>query len=168
MIVQRALDMHTGSVLLVGQAYGGAVISEAGNHAGGAGLVYVGAAAPDSGQSVNDWWSGYATAAVTDELRPCGEQHTGLSREGVRNYLCQDATTEEADIVFATQRLSVCARQARLSTTAPGTASRHGMLSPHWTTRFPPRSSRTLPSEWVPKSWCFKPAMCPCFPSPAA
>jgi len=102
-IVRRAIEMQEGTVLLVGQSYGGAVISEAGNHDQVGGLVYVCAAAPDSGQSVNDWWSGYATAAVTDELRPSGDGHIALSRHGVRNYLGQDLPTEEADIIFATQ-----------------------------------------------------------------
>lgn len=102
-IVERAIEMQDGPVLLVGQSYGGAVISSAGNHAAVEGLVYVAGAAPDSGQSVNDWWSGYATAAVTDELRPYGDGHVTLTRHGVRNYLGQDLPTEEADIVYATQ-----------------------------------------------------------------
>lgn len=95
--------MQDGPVILVGQSYGGAVITEAGNHAKVAALIYVAGAAPDSGQSVDDWWSGYATAAVVDELRPWGEAYLTLSRHGVRNYLCQDIPPEEADIVYATQ-----------------------------------------------------------------
>jgi pimeloyl-ACP methyl ester carboxylesterase len=102
-IVRRAIEMQPGPVLLVGQSYGGAVITEAGNHAQVKGLVYVAGAAPDSGQSVDDWWSGYATAAVTEELRPHGDERVALSREGVRKYLCQDLPTEEADILYATQ-----------------------------------------------------------------
>jgi pimeloyl-ACP methyl ester carboxylesterase len=102
-IVRRAVEMQDGPVMLVGQSYGGAVVTEAGNHEKVAALIYVAGASPDSGQSVDDWWSGYATAAVVDELRPWGDTHMTLSREGVRNYLGQDLPTEEADIVYATQ-----------------------------------------------------------------
>nr|WP_210264306.1 alpha/beta hydrolase [Rhizobium ruizarguesonis] len=101
--VHRAIEMQDGPVILVGQSYGGAVITEAGNHARVAGLVYIAGAAPDSGQSVDDWWSGYATAAVVNELRPWGDAHVTLTRDGVRKYLGQDLPTEEADIVYATQ-----------------------------------------------------------------
>lgn len=103
-IVKRAIEMQKDDVLLVGQSYGGAVISEAGNHAQVGGLVYVAGAAPDDGQTVNDWWSGYATAAVAAELRPLGNGHVAISRHGVHNYLGQDLSPGEADLVFATQR----------------------------------------------------------------
>jgi pimeloyl-ACP methyl ester carboxylesterase len=102
-IVRRAIETQTGPVLLVGQSYGGAVISEAGNHEQVKGLVYVAGAAPDSGKSVDDWWSGYATAAVTEELRPYSDDRIVLTRDGVRKYLGQDLATEEADIIYATQ-----------------------------------------------------------------
>lgn len=102
-IVHRAIEMQDGPVILVGQSYGGAVITEAGNHTRVAGLVYIAGAAPDSGQSVDDWWSGYATAAVVNELRPWGDAHVTLTRDGVRKYLGQDLPTAEADIVYATQ-----------------------------------------------------------------
>jgi pimeloyl-ACP methyl ester carboxylesterase len=101
--VHRAIEMQDGPVLLVGHSYGGAVISEAGNHAKVKGLVYVAGAAPESDQSCADWWSGYAAAAVASELRPYGETHVALTREGVRRYLGQDLPTDEADIIFATQ-----------------------------------------------------------------
>ena len=44
----RVIDMQDGSVLLVGHSWGGAVITEAGNHPQVKGLVYVAAGAPDS------------------------------------------------------------------------------------------------------------------------
>jgi pimeloyl-ACP methyl ester carboxylesterase len=48
---QRAIALEDGPVLLVGHSYGGAVITEAGNDAKVAGLVYVSAVAPDKGES---------------------------------------------------------------------------------------------------------------------
>src|SRR5882724_5809039 len=47
----RVVDMQKGPVLMVGHSWGGAVITEAGNHPQVKGLVYIAAGAPDSGQS---------------------------------------------------------------------------------------------------------------------
>lgn len=50
---KRVLDAQSDAVVLVGHSYGGAVITEAGNHRSVVGLVYVAAFAPDKGESVN-------------------------------------------------------------------------------------------------------------------
>ena len=52
-VTKRALDQQPDQVVLVGHSYGGAVITEAGNHPKVAALVYIAAFAPDSGESVN-------------------------------------------------------------------------------------------------------------------
>jgi pimeloyl-ACP methyl ester carboxylesterase len=49
----RALDRQPDQAVLVGHSYGGAVITEAGNHPKVAALVYIAAFAPDRGESVN-------------------------------------------------------------------------------------------------------------------
>jgi pimeloyl-ACP methyl ester carboxylesterase len=49
---KRAIDTSKGPVILVGHSYGGAVITEAGNHPKVAGLVYIAAFAPDKGESI--------------------------------------------------------------------------------------------------------------------
>src|SRR5499425_3501814 len=46
-VTKRALATQNGPVILVGHSYGGVVITEAGNDAKVAGLVYVAAFAPD-------------------------------------------------------------------------------------------------------------------------
>ena len=46
--------LQEGSVVMVGHSWGGAVITEAGNHPKVKALVYVAAGAPDSGQSFDD------------------------------------------------------------------------------------------------------------------
>lgn len=48
----RVLDMQSGPTVLVGHSYGGAVITEAGNHANVASLVFVAAFAPDEGEAL--------------------------------------------------------------------------------------------------------------------
>jgi len=52
-VTTRAITAQGGPVLLVGHSYGGAVITEAGNHPQVAGLVYIAAFAPDAGESVS-------------------------------------------------------------------------------------------------------------------
>src|SRR5580692_2041493 len=49
---KAAIDAMGGPVVLVGHSYGGAVITEAGNHPSVAALVYITAFAPDTGESV--------------------------------------------------------------------------------------------------------------------
>ena len=51
-VTKRVLDAQDGATILVGHSYGGAVITEAGNHPKVAGLVYITAFAPDKGESV--------------------------------------------------------------------------------------------------------------------
>ena len=50
---QLILDQLDGPAVLVGHSYGGAVISEAGNHPRVSALVYIAAFAPDKGESVS-------------------------------------------------------------------------------------------------------------------
>src|SRR5215210_1360310 len=50
---RRIVDAQNGPVILVGHSYGGAVVTEAGNHPKVAALVYIAAFAPDTGESVN-------------------------------------------------------------------------------------------------------------------
>jgi pimeloyl-ACP methyl ester carboxylesterase len=99
----RVIEMQNGPVLLVGHSWGGAVISEAGNHDQVKGLVYVAAGAPDSGQSFGDWWKDYTPAPAAAHIKPYGEGYVALTPEGVRNHFVQDIPADEADIVYATQ-----------------------------------------------------------------
>lgn len=59
-VTQRVVEAASGPVVLVGHSYGGAVITEAGNHRKVAALVYIAAMVPDKGESVA-WLLGDAT-----------------------------------------------------------------------------------------------------------
>src|SRR5256886_15824394 len=51
-VTKRILATQDGPTILVGHSYGGAVITEAGNHPKVSALVYIAAFAPDKGESV--------------------------------------------------------------------------------------------------------------------
>jgi pimeloyl-ACP methyl ester carboxylesterase len=51
-VTKRVLATQDGPTILVGHSYGGAVITEAGNHPKVSALVYIAAFAPDKGESV--------------------------------------------------------------------------------------------------------------------
>jgi len=101
--VQRTLTQQEGPVLLVGHSWGGAVITEAGNDPQVAGLVYVAAGAPNSGESFNDWWKGYAPMPGVAEIKPYGKDgYVAFTQLGVRQ-VAQDLPEEETDLIYAVQ-----------------------------------------------------------------
>jgi pimeloyl-ACP methyl ester carboxylesterase len=100
---QRAVEMQPGRVLLVGHAWGGAVITEAGRHPKVAGLVYVAAVAPDSGQCFNDCWADHPPAEGSAEIRPYGDGFVALTPKGFRESYAPDLAEAEAAALFATQ-----------------------------------------------------------------
>src|SRR5215468_6987843 len=51
---RRVLDLQDGKCILVAHSYGGAVITEAGNHPSVVGLVYIAAHMPDAGETEAD------------------------------------------------------------------------------------------------------------------
>jgi pimeloyl-ACP methyl ester carboxylesterase len=101
--VQQTIKMQDGPVLLVGHSWGGAVITEAGNEHRVRGLVYIAAAAPDSGQSFNDWWKGYPAAPGAPEIKPYGIDRFVLTLEGFRRHFAQDLAADESELLYCTQ-----------------------------------------------------------------
>ncbi|OED00853.1 alpha/beta hydrolase [Rhizobium sp. YK2] len=98
----RVIDMLRAPILLVGHSWGGAVITEAGNHGQVKGLVYIAAGAPDTNQSFDEWWKNY-TPVAGNAIAPYGDGYVALTAEGTRNHFVQDIPSAEADIVYATQ-----------------------------------------------------------------
>ena len=102
--VDRVIGMQDGPVLLVGHSWGGAIITEAGNAAQVIGLVYIAAAAPDSGESFNEWWKGSPPAPGAPEIKPYGPGgYVALSAEGFRDHFGQDLPADEIALLHATQ-----------------------------------------------------------------
>ena len=101
--VRRTIKMQNGPVLLVGHSWGGAVITEAGNEPQVRGLVYIAAAAPDSGQSFNAWWKDYPAAPGAPEIKPYGSDRFVLTLEGFRRHFAHDLATDETELLYCTQ-----------------------------------------------------------------
>jgi pimeloyl-ACP methyl ester carboxylesterase len=116
--VRRAIELVDGPLLLVAHSYGGAVITEAGNGAKVAGLVYVAAFAPAEGQSPFD----LAIANPTPALQQLQQDQFGflrLTSTGIREDFAQDLSESEQTVLAATQGpTAVAALSARVSTPA--------------------------------------------------
>jgi pimeloyl-ACP methyl ester carboxylesterase len=100
---KRILDRQDGPVILVGHSYGGAVITEAGNHPKVARLVYVAAFGPDTGESVGTTAKDFAAAPVTPEVRPIEDGYLVLTRKGVIEDFAQDLSSTEKQVLAATE-----------------------------------------------------------------
>ncbi len=100
---KRAIDAQDGPVLLVGHSYGGAIITEAGNDPKVAGLVYVAAFAPDTGESSGGLAKPYGPTPGVTELRPLADGFLVLSDKGVQEDFAQDVADPERKLLIATQ-----------------------------------------------------------------
>ena len=102
-VVQRALAIQTGHVLLVGHSYGGAVITQAGSDPKVEGLVYVAAYGPDQGESV---LSLGATVPPTPIMNDFTKDATGflkLTTAGIASDFAQDLIPAEQAGLAVTQ-----------------------------------------------------------------
>ena len=89
-VTKRVIDAQGEPVILVGHSYGGAVITEAGNHPKVAALVYIAAFAPDKGESVN------TLIADPRPGRPCRRfcpRRTGFSSSTERSSMRRSRVT---------------------------------------------------------------------------
>ena len=98
-----------GPVVLVGHSYGGAVVTNVDANAGEiAGLVYVAAFAPDTGESANSLAQRFPGSTLGDALRPVhrsnGTTDLYIARESFHEQFAADVPTAEAARMAATQR----------------------------------------------------------------
>jgi len=100
---KRAIARLTGPVILVGHSWAGMVISEAGNDPRVAGLVYIAALVPDTGQSANDVTKGYPPTPGLQQAKPDSEGFLWMTRQGIDQDFVPDLPAAERAIVFATQ-----------------------------------------------------------------
>jgi len=98
-----ALDNQDGPAILVGHSWGGAVITEAGNHPKVAALVYVAAFQPDNGESALQWLQTAPPAPENGVLPPDDKGIVYYDRAKYHAGFCADIPKEEADFMYASQ-----------------------------------------------------------------
>lgn len=97
------LDKQDGPAILVGHSWGGAVITEAGNHPKVAALVYVAAFQPGDGESALQWLQTAPPAAENGVLPPDDKGIVYYDKAKYHAGFCADISKEEADFMYASQ-----------------------------------------------------------------
>ena len=99
---RRVLAQQDGPTILVGHSWGGTVITEAGTHQHVAGLVYVAALIPDSGQTSGQQYEGFA--ATPDFVIDVDDDGFGFLRpDAFQKGFAADASDAEAAFMRDTQ-----------------------------------------------------------------
>lgn len=97
------LDKQDGPVILAGHSWGGAVITEAGNHPKVAALVYIAAFQPDKGESVLSLLQTTPPAPENGVLPPDEKGIVYYAKDKFHAGFAADLSKEEADFMYASQ-----------------------------------------------------------------
>ena len=100
---KRVIAELGGPAILVGHSYGGAVISEAGNDPGVAGLVYITAFAPDRGESVASLIKDPPPGAPVPPILPPQEGFLQLDKAKFAASFAADVAPEKAEFMANSQ-----------------------------------------------------------------
>jgi len=100
---KRVLATQDGPAVLVGHSYGGAVITEAGNHPKVAALVYISAFAPDKGESVATLIKDPPPGAPVPPILPPQDGYLSLDREKFSASFAADVDKEKAAFMADSQ-----------------------------------------------------------------
>lgn len=103
---RKMIAQVDGDVLLVGHSYGGAVITEAGNHSNVVGLVYIAAFAPDSNESPGGITQQNLPAAAPN-LAPDSDGYLWVKADKFHESFCQDLTEDEGLVMGVTQKAPI-------------------------------------------------------------
>jgi pimeloyl-ACP methyl ester carboxylesterase len=102
-VTKRVIDAQTSPVVLVGHSYGGAVITEAGNHPNVVALVYIAAFALDQGESVAVLIKDPPPGAPVPPILPPQDGFLLLDREKFPASFAADVDPEKAAFMAAAQ-----------------------------------------------------------------
>jgi len=102
-VTRRTLAAQDGPAILVGHSYGGVVITEAGNDPKVAGLVYVAAFAPDTGESVASLISNPAPGAPVPPILPPQDGFLFLDKSKFAASFAADVSTDTAAFMADSQ-----------------------------------------------------------------
>jgi len=102
-VTKRILAAQDGPTILVGHSYGGAVITEAGNDAKIAGLVYITAFAPDKGESVATLIKDPPPGAAVPPILPPQDGYLFLDKAKFSASFAADVDAEKAAFMADSQ-----------------------------------------------------------------
>jgi pimeloyl-ACP methyl ester carboxylesterase len=102
-VTKRTLAAQDGPSILVGHSYGGVVITEAGNDPKVAGLVYIAAFAPDSGESVSSLIQNPPPGAPVPPILPPQDGFLFLDRSKFRASFAADVSEDAAAFMADSQ-----------------------------------------------------------------
>src|SRR5260221_2774707 len=102
-VTKRTIEAQNNQVILVGHSYGGAVITEAGNHPNVTGLVYIAAFAPDKGESVSTLIQNPPPGAPVPPILPPQDGFLFLDRSKFRASFAADVSPETAAFMADSQ-----------------------------------------------------------------
>ena len=102
-VTKRVLAEQRAPVILVGHSYGGAVITEAGNDPGVAGLVYIAAFAPDRGESVATLIKDPPPGAPVPPILPPQQGFLQLDRVKFAASFAADVAPDKAEFMADSQ-----------------------------------------------------------------
>jgi len=102
-VTRRAVATQDGPVILVGHSYGGVVITEAGNDPRVAGLVYIAAFAPDTGESVSALIKDPPPGAPVPPILPPQNGFLFLDRRKFRESFAADVAADAAAFMADSQ-----------------------------------------------------------------
>lgn len=100
---KRVLDRQDGPTILVGHSYGGAIITEAGNHAKVVGLVYVAAFAPDANETLLQLLQAGPPAPNSGILPPDASGYIWYDLKKYHSGFCADLPKEQAEFLADSQ-----------------------------------------------------------------
>src|SRR5919202_3401526 len=100
---EMVIGAQSEPVILVGHSYGGAVITEAGNHPKVAALVYIAAFVPDQGESVETLIADPPPGAPVPPILPPQDGFLFLDRERFHASFAADVSAEQAAFMADSQ-----------------------------------------------------------------
>lgn len=102
-LTKRTLAAQDGPTILVGHSYGGAVITEAGNHPKVSALVYIAAFAPDKGESVGSLIKGFPPGGPQPPILPPQDGFLFLDKAKFPTSFAADVDPEKAAFMADSQ-----------------------------------------------------------------
>jgi pimeloyl-ACP methyl ester carboxylesterase len=116
---KRILALQIGPCILVAHSYGGAVITEAGTDPSVAGLVYIAAHMPDSGENESEEGERFPSdLSKSGAIKKTPDGFTYIDPAQFHEYFAADLATEQADFMARSQVFNLADNFKGVITTA--------------------------------------------------